>query len=127
MKQEMGKPPLMRKTDLIVIALLAGIALVLLLLFQSGKAAAKAEIYKDGALITTVALDMDKTFTLPAIQGMEFEIKSHAIRIAKSDCHDQICVQSGFLRTPWQTAVCLPNRVVVKLVGESGGVDIVVG
>lgn len=40
-------------------------------------------------------------------------------------CPDQICVNTGWLTSPGQTAVCLPARASVRIEG-AGGVDAVV-
>jgi len=36
--------------------------------------------------------------------------------VASSDCPDQICVHTGWLTSAGQTAVCLPFKVVLKVI-----------
>ena len=38
------------------------------------------------------------------------------VRVASSDCPDQICVHTGWLTSAGQTAVCLPFKVVLKVI-----------
>ena len=47
------------------------------------------------------------------------------IRFEKSDCTDLICVYTGWISRPGQIAACLPNRILIKIVGESEEVDVV--
>lgn len=48
------------------------------------------------------------------------------IRLRQSDCRDKICVGTGWIDSPGQTIVCLPNRVVVTVTStRKGGVDTV--
>ena len=42
--------------------------------------------------------------------------ESGKVRISSSDCPDQICVRTGSLSSAGQTAVCLPFKVVLKVV-----------
>ncbi len=42
--------------------------------------------------------------------------ESGRVCIASSDCPDQICVHTGWLTSAGQTAVCLPFRVVLKVI-----------
>lgn len=42
--------------------------------------------------------------------------------IIESGCPDQICVRSGFIDQAGQSAVCVPNQVLIRLeAGQSGG------
>lgn len=47
------------------------------------------------------------------------EYKDGHVHMKDADCPDQICVQSGWINTPPQQIVCLPYRVVVKIVADS--------
>lgn len=46
------------------------------------------------------------------------------VRVASSDCKDQICVHTGWLTSAGQTAVCLPFKVVLKVISvdAQGGI-----
>lgn len=51
------------------------------------------------------------------------EIDGRQVRFASSDCPDQVCVRTGTLTRAGQMAVCLPNRVVVRLTGAGQELD----
>ena len=53
------------------------------------------------------------------------EIDGKTVRFAQSDCPDQVCVRTGTLTRAGQLAVCLPNRVVVRLIGAGQEFDAV--
>ena len=101
-----------------------------------------AERFGDGRPVTAVIsvagseimrIDLseaeDGTFTADGVDGVTFEIKDGAIRIASSDCRDKICVSSGFISRPHRSAVCLPKKLCVTIEGESsdGEADLSVG
>ncbi len=46
------------------------------------------------------------------------EIKDHQIRFLSSDCPDQVCIHFGLIDHEPQSAVCMPNRVAVTIVGS---------
>jgi hypothetical protein len=48
-----------------------------------------------------------------------------AIRFIESSCPDKVCIHSGNLRHGGESAACLPNRVLVRVVAEDGA-DVVI-
>ena len=122
-----------RRSDWLIIAALMMAGLPGLLAFLSrGENAVlpRAQIFLDGALIAEVPLEEDRVFTLPECPEVRFEVKDGAIRFLSSDCPDKTCVRTGFLRSPGSYAVCLPNRIHIRLVSPSGqesGPDAITG
>lgn len=85
-----------------------------------------AEIWQDNQLVERVALtdDTDRTIDLDGHNVIVLSGKS--ARMVSADCRDQVCVRTGMLTRAGQVAVCLPNRVVLKIVGETGEIDAIV-
>ena len=51
-------------------------------------------------------------------------IENHSVYMESADCHNQVCVDTGVIRRTGETIVCLPNRVVVEILGpQKGGED----
>ena len=52
-------------------------------------------------------------------------IKDHTVHMEYSDCRNQVCVHTGEITQPGDTIVCLPNYVIVEIIGsgEGGGGD----
>jgi hypothetical protein len=48
------------------------------------------------------------------------EIKDGKVHIEEANCPDKICVKDGFISKPGQILVCLPNKVVLQIVGKDG-------
>lgn len=124
----MVKRKIIEKKDRFFFAavLLAVLALFLILLLQKSDGAVIARIYREDRLVAEVSLDKDTIFTLPDYPGVTFEVRDGAIRFLSSDCPDQICVHTGFLRTAGQFAVCLPYKLVLRVEGD-GAPDAVTG
>ncbi len=93
-----------------------------------------AEIYYKSELVKTINLNdtRDITFSIPQKPNVLFHIYADgSIRFEKSDCRDKICVRSGKLNMAGESAACLPNEIIVKIVRKKGDspddLDIVIG
>ena len=86
-----------------------------------------------------VTVNQNETIRLPLNQDQithvkgplglkEIEVKKGRARIVRSPCKNKVCIKSGYIRYADRLAACIPNRVVVRIVGKSHrGVDAVVG
>ena len=45
-------------------------------------------------------------------------IKDGQVFMAEADCPDKLCVNSKPISSRGQSIVCLPNRIVLKIIGE---------
>jgi len=105
--------------------LLVCVALSLWLLWPAGPAA-QAEIWSDGVLVKTVSLTTDDTFPVESKYGTNtVTVRNGKIAVTQASCPDHYCMERGFCDSGVQI-VCLPNRLVIKFVGEQP-VDGVVG
>ena len=123
------------KHDLLMFAVLIIIAVIIYVIYNitAGRAysdKAVCQISVDGKVVQTVDLsEPDCEFTLSQNPNIRFSVKNHAIAFIASDCPDKICVRTGYISHTGQTAACLPNRVIIRVVsekGESDGADIVI-
>ena len=78
---------------------------------------------------TRLPLDQDQKTHIKGPLGLtEIEVKKGRARISRSPCKNKVCIKSGYIRYADRLAACIPNRVVVRIVGKSHrGVDAVVG
>ena len=79
--------------------------------------------------IIRLSLDQDQTTHVKGPLGLtEVEIKKAQARIVRSPCKNKVCIKSGYIRYADRLTACIPNRVVVRIVGKNHrGVDAVVG
>lgn len=85
-----------------------------------------AEISVGGVVVSTLPLDKNTDFDTG--EGVLIRVADGKVYVAESDCPDKLCVRQGKIEKPGQMIVCLPNRVVVKIVSENSrneGVDAV--
>ncbi len=56
----------------------------------------------------------------------EVEVKDGRARIRRSPCSKKLCIKSGYIQYADRISACLPNRVVVRIQGNSHrGIDAV--
>ncbi len=111
----------MQKRDMIIVFVLLLVALGTFVgyRFINSKKMPKAEIYYGTRLIETIQLDTqkDKVFSFPQNENVVFHLyEDGSICFEKSNCKDQICVHSGRLYQAGESAACLPNEFILKLV-----------
>ena len=70
-------------------------------------------------------LDQARTVVVSGpIGNTTIEIADGRVRVAASDCRDQICVAAGWLDATGQWAACMPNRVFVRVEGGQTNTDV---
>lgn len=119
--------PLFRKRDLLIFLLAAVLAGAGFLQWLPKSGAPVAVIEQDGKEVRRVELSsiiQPETLVLEGEISVTVLLEPGKVSIVHSDCPDQICVNTSVLTRPGQSAVCLPARVAVRIVGETqSGVD----
>jgi hypothetical protein len=118
----------MRPTDLLIVGLLLLVALALYWWGrqQDDTAVKKAEIYCDNKLIAVIVLTEgeERTFNFPECPEVFFHLSERGtIAFRESSCPDKVCIKSGELSRVNDWAACLPNRVLLKIVGSADDAD----
>lgn len=114
--------PLFRKRDLLIFLLAAVLAGVGFLQWLPKSGAPVVVIEQNGQEVRRVELSsiiQPETLVLEGEISVTVLLEPGQVSIVHSDCPDQICVNTGVLTRPGQSAVCLPARVAVRIVGKS--------
>ena len=85
-----------------------------------------AEVWQDNTLVERVQLTGETNRTIDLDGHNVIVLSGRTARMQSADCRDQVCVRTGTLTHAGQVAVCLPNRVVVRLTGDTGEIDAIV-
>ena len=113
---------------IILIALVLALCIGLSIYFLMPKAASThAQILSDGQILKTVDLRFDQEFTVPSPNGGHniVTVRQGAIAVTEATCPDHYCMTRGFCDNGTDI-VCLPNRLVIRFVGEQD-IDAVIG
>ena len=108
----------------VLLTVCLGLSLPMLL---PGEAATHAEIVSNGQVIHTVDLRMGRQIRITTDNGGSnvVTVKDGKIAVTEANCPDHYCMQRGYCNSGAQI-VCLPNRLVIRFLGEQG-IDAVVG
>ena len=114
--------------DFIIIGVVLLLAAALTALMAQNTAGGRlyAEVWQNDVLVERVVLTDETDRTIDLDGHNVIVLAGKTARVESADCHDQVCVRTGTLTRAGQVAVCLPNRVVLKLVGETGEIDAIV-
>lgn len=116
-----GRPHLKTRVWVLLIVALAAVCAVLLVVRHTQQQTGdQVCIYQDGTLVQTLPLSENKTLTFQTDSGGYniVVIENGAVRISEASCPDQICVKHGPTTQTADPIVCLPNKLVVKIIAQ---------
>lgn len=111
----------LHKADILLAgAILAAAFLIGAFQMAQSSQAVTAQIYQDNQLIRTVWLSSapDETIEIGGAYPLTIVIQAGKIGFQNAACPDQLCQHYGMIDKAGQTAVCLPNRTVIRLEGQ---------
>ena len=111
-----------RKHDIILGLILLSVASILFVMdlthVSSDTGNKKVVVSVDGKKIAEYPLKIDATYELSGshLGTNTLVIKSETAYISEANCPDKQCMKQGKISRAGEMLVCLPNRVVVKIV-----------
>lgn len=112
-----------RKMDPIIYILILSVFATLALNIRGmeNTKASKVEVYIDGELKHIYNLQIEQRFIEidTNLGGIELELKDNQARVTKSNSPLKLIVKQGWVDTPGDTLIGIPDKAVVKIVGES--------
>ena len=116
LKKILGNKKLL--ADIILVASLLVISLsVFLIISLTGKDGATAVVSVDGKKVAEYSLSVDGEFSLNGGTNT-LVIKDGQAYVSYASCPDGLCKNQGRISRVGERIVCLPNRVMVEIVGE---------
>lgn len=106
--------------DAVVIAVIvAAIIVACVLIFR--KPALRLEISDGGTLRV---IELDGAPSTVELEHLTVHIEDGRVWVTDADCPDKLCEHTGAISRAGQQIVCLPNAVVISLVGDGGLVGV---
>ena len=113
------------KNDFGIISVVLTVAAVCFLALHlwAGKGRA-VSVTVDGRLLGTYSLEEALTLSIDGVGGTNrFGIEDGEASISAADCPDGLCVKKGKVNRRGESIICLPHRVVVKVLGGENEYD----
>lgn len=113
-------PKLLRKADMLIIALVLVAAAALAFGFSHYRGKLEAVITVDGEIVRTVDLSAGESaeFRTGTDPDLLIVARDGAIWVEEAGCPDKLCAACGKLTRMGDTAVCLPARTVITVSGS---------
>ena len=111
----------------LAVVVAASVAALLLAPKEDGKI---ARITQNGEVVAEIDLSkLTGPYTFP-VDGENHQWNSIVaeqgrIRVIEASCPDQVCVNQGWISDSTLPIVCLPNKVIIEIVGEEAQLDAV--
>ncbi len=78
------------------------------------------EIEVEGQTMTVVRMDQDQDIEVEGRLGTSvIHIDKEGARFVQSPCVDKKCIESDPIKDAGEIAVCVPNRVMIRVLGEN--------
>lgn len=110
-----------KKRDLLLLAVLLAAAALLFAgrEFFAGRPAIMVSVSVDGTEIMTLDLNRNDDIVIESGNGQtnHLIIEDGKAFLTEASCPDKLCVRQGAISETGQSIVCLPNRVIVTIVG----------
>ena len=105
-----------------VFAAVSVICLAVIFAFRFSGTGQTAVILQDGKEICRVDLSrVTESYTIP-LDGNTILVEPGAVCMQSASCPDKLCIKQGTLHSVGRI-VCLPNRVVIEIVGGKDSIE----
>ncbi len=114
------------RKELIIILVLLSIAFLGFLSIRISSQGTRVEIKIAQKLYGTYDLSIDREILVSDEDGHNIlicKINDGSIQVIASECPDKICIDEGVIKLSGQTIVCLPNKVVISIIGNEETID----
>lgn len=113
---------IIKKADIVLFIILVVLGLFLTWFAVAGRSGgAQVVIHVEGKIYGTYSLSRNQTIDIDEYGHHNIVvIEDGKVQMMESSCHNQVCVKQGAVNTTNVPIICLPNRVVVEIIDESG-------
>ena len=107
--------------DFVAVAMVLAV-LIASIVMLTAKKGGTVEVYVDGKLTYSYALDKNRTFEVDCDNGKNVvEIKDGKVSVIDADCNNRACVKSKAISKKGEQIVCLPHKLIGVIKGGSEG------
>ena len=113
----------MNKSDLklIIIVLVVAIIIIFMIALSNDEKNKKALVYYDNKIVEEIDLSIieRKEYTVDGYNGVVKIIAENGkVKVQEEESPLHICSKQGFIENAYESIVCLPNKVIIKIVSD---------
>ena len=111
----------MNKNDIkLIIFILVIVGILILIINLNKKEGDTVEVYYKDDLVLSADLSINNIYTVEGLLGnVVIEVKDKKVRVVKDNSPKKICSKEGYISDSTKPLICLPNKVVIKIVQSS--------
>lgn len=110
---------------LILLLCVIGIVICLFVYIRPSDDMLQMNIYVDGELIKSVKIDKNYSDEIVLDTGNTVCIDHGYVYMKQADCQDGLCVKQGKIHKNNQAIICLPHKLVIRLLSSNDGMDVI--
>jgi hypothetical protein len=119
---------MLKKGDIVLIISIIIIAAVFvgMRFFNNKNQHRIAEIIQDKVVVKRIDLDKvnkQERIKVPGLFNEIVLVEQGRIRFEQAECPDKVCVKTGWLSRTGDSATCIPNRAMIRIIGENKELD----
>ena len=116
-----------KQVKILLAVLLVAAAACCAALLMPKEGGAIARVTFNGNVLSEIdlsAVEAPSSFIVTGEAGSNtIQVEQGRIRVAEADCPDQVCVNQGWISDSALPIVCLPNKLVIEIIGGEGALD----
>lgn len=118
----------MKQSDILIILVILLIAGILFVSFEKEDTNNMiAKVYYEDELKLTIDLNENKEYDVEGYNGnVHIVVEDKKIKVEEENSPKHLCSKQGFISSSYQTIVCLPNKIVIR-VEDDNSIDAVIG
>lgn len=119
----------MNKDDLKLVFILLIIVFISLIGFKliDKKENKKAIVYYENKEVLTIDLNENKEYTVDGFNGkVNIVVKDGKIKVEEEESPLHLCSKQGYISSTYETIVCLPNKITIKIDSSEDSLDTIV-
>lgn len=111
---------IMNRNDIKLISiLLIVVFLIFLFISITNDKGNVAEVYYEDDIILSIDLSIDGEYVVDGELGdVVLEVNDNKIRVKSENSPNNICSKIGYINDSSRSLICLPNKIIVKIVGD---------
>ena len=119
----------MNKSDFKLVIILLIVVGLFLIGFKSveKKGNKKAVVYYEDSVILTIDLNVNQEYQVDGYNGkVNMVVKDGKIKVGSENSPLHLCSNQGYISASYETIVCLPNKITIKIETEDNTLDTIV-
>ena len=117
----------MKLSDICLVIVIAVVTAILLMFTHNNQSCNIAKVYFENECILTVDLSIDSEYDVNGYNGnVHIVVRDGKIKVDEENSPKHLCSKQGFISHSYETIICLPNKISIRIESNDDEIDTVV-